>query len=106
MRKASVSNKSRAHVLGVMRNARRRDVSAFRIADNRAVSISTSEAPSDIGRDVRRRIGLKYLCESDGPFSRRLAPGEGSSTANYDEPVSLLRQPDRRLNWTRNMHVV
>src|SRR5436309_1585620 len=62
--------------------------------------------PIHVVRDVRRRIGLKYLCESDGPFSRRLAPGERSSTANYDEPVSLLWQPDRRFDWTRNMYVV
>jgi hypothetical protein len=61
-----------------MRNARGRDVAAFGIADNRAIAIFAGKAATDIIRNVRRRIVLKYFCECNCPLSRRLAPGDGS----------------------------
>src|SRR6266404_5629600 len=61
-RKPSIGNQSRAQVFGVVRNTGGCDVPAFRIADNRPVSICAGEAPANIVRDVRRRLRFEYLC--------------------------------------------
>src|SRR2546425_7416297 len=55
---------------------------------------------------MRSGIGFEYFCESAPPLSPRLAPSEVSPAANYDQPISLLRQPSRRLYRTSDMHVI
>jgi hypothetical protein len=83
-RKPPVRNQPRAQVFGVMRNAGWCDIPALGIADNRAITILAGKAATNIVRDVRCRIGLKYFGQCDSPFRRGLAPCEVSPTPNYD----------------------
>src|SRR5438128_9093366 len=62
MRKSSIDYQSRAQVFRVMRHARRCDVTAFRIADDRSISICAGEALEDVIRNVRSRIWFEYFC--------------------------------------------
>jgi len=79
-----VSNQSRAQVLRVMSHASWCNVSTLGIADNRPVTISPSEATAHIVRNVRRRIRLEYLRQSNCPLRLRLALGKASPAADYD----------------------
>jgi hypothetical protein len=44
-----------------MRNAGGCDIAALRVADNWAITILAGKAATHIVRDVRNRVGLKYL---------------------------------------------
>ena len=76
IRKPPIFNQSRAHVFGIVRNAGGCDIAAFRVADNRPVTILASQAPTYVVRNVWCRIRFKYLCQRDSPFPLRLAPRE------------------------------
>jgi hypothetical protein len=67
-----------------MGNASECDIAAFRIANNRAITILAFKTATHIVRNVRRRISLEYFCECDCPFSYRLAPSEAMAAANDD----------------------
>ncbi len=84
MRKPLVRNQSCTQVLSIVCNAGRRDVAALRITYDRPISICSSQTPTDIIRNVRRRIRLKYLSQSHGSFGSGLAPEEVPPTTNDD----------------------
>jgi hypothetical protein len=76
-----------------MRNAGGCDVPAFRIADNRSVSICPSEAPAHIVRDVRR--GIRDDGVSTGSGSDRVsthATVEIAKTVTRSLPLAVLTQ--------------
>ena len=79
-----IGDQSGTQVFRVMRDASRCDVAAFGIADDRPVPIRSIETLAYIVRNMRRRIGLEYLCQRDSPLSRWLAPGKISPAADDD----------------------
>ena len=89
--KPLVGNEARAQIFGVVRDAGGCDVATFWIADDWLISILAGETSVYIIRNVWSWFGLEYLSERDRSLSRWFTPSEVPSTADDDQPVSLLR---------------
>src|SRR5207253_3568220 len=82
MRESFVGNESCTQVFGVMRNAGRRNITSFRIADDWSVAIRSRQPLPHVVRNSRSRIWFEYLGLSVwlvaiGILSREIAPHDG-----------------------------